>query len=564
MRRPDLGRLLRVVARAAVALTLAATTATAQSAAMGRGLDLEAAGKYREALAAYREALVGETTPAAILGLERVYAELGQSDSLLVLVELALRARPTDPTVRSVQLRTLVALDRDAETRVAFEQWVRAVPGDVAPFRDYARLLLQAGRTAAADTVLGRAQRSFRRSRDLALEVAQLRAALGMWTEASASWREAIDAMPYLEQAAVFSLHGAPLAARDSVAGALLAPPVALPVRRVLATLLLAWGRPREGWDALASLPTTDSTFAAWADFAERAEQSDAWPSAFAAWQRLSGARTEAGPAIRGASAALRANDPAAAVALVERAARLLPPAQAMRATTLLRVQALARLGRAAEAEQLAAAAAESLDADERSRLAGAIADAWIRAGDVARAQTALASAGAGEDSDAAGWLALYAGDLGRARVALRRTRSSSPDLVMALAVLARSRADSAPELGVAFSTLARGDSAGAAAGFARAARAMPDAAPLLLATAARLRAAVKDAAGAVALWQTIATDHAASAEAPEAELEWARALRRQGARDEAIARLEHLILTYPRSALVPQARREIEMARAG
>jgi tetratricopeptide (TPR) repeat protein len=563
MPRPDVRTAVRALAIVA-ALALAARAASAQSPAMGRGLDLEAAGKYREALVAYREALAGETTPAAILGLERVYAELGQSDSLLPLIDLALRARPTDPTVRSVQLRTLRMLDRDDDVRTAFEQWVRAAPGDVAPFRDYARLLLQAGRTGAADTVLARAQRSFRRSRDLALEVAQLRAALGMWSEAATSWREAIDAMPYLEQAAVFSLHPAPTAARDSVARALLAPPVLLPPRRVLATLLVAWGRPREGWDALSSLPAGDSTSAAWADFAERAEQSDAWVSAFAAWQQLSGARREAAPAIRAASAALRANEPAAALALAERAAGLLPPAQALRATTLLRVQALARLGRAADAEQLATAASESLDADERSRLAGAIADAWIRAGDVARAETALAAAGADDESDAAGWLALYAGDLKRARAALRRTRSASPDLVMALAVLARSRTDSAPELGVAFSTLARGDSAGAAAGFARAARAMPDAAPLLLATAARLRAAVGDAAGAVALWQSVATEHATSAEAPEAELEWARVLRRQGARDEAIARLEHLILTYPRSALVPQARREIEMARAG
>jgi hypothetical protein len=132
------------------------------------------------------------------------------------------------------------------------------------------------------------------------------------------------------------------------------------------------------------------------------------------------------------------------------------------------------------------------------------------------------------------------------------------------MSVLSRSKADSAPELGTAFSTLARGDSSGAAAAFTRAARELTDAAPLLLAISARLRAALRDEPGAMALWRTIATEHATSAEAPEADLEWARVLRRQGAKAEAIARLEHLILTYPRSALVPQARREIEMARAG
>jgi hypothetical protein len=38
--------------------------------------------------------------------------------------------------------------------------------------------------------------------------------------------------------------------------------------------------------------------------------------------------------------------------------------------------------------------------------------------------------------------------------------------------------------------------------------------------------------------------------------------LRRRGNAAEAIARLEHLILTYPQSALVFQARRELEIAK--
>jgi hypothetical protein len=46
------------------------------------------------------------------------------------------------------------------------------------------------------------------------------------------------------------------------------------------------------------------------------------------------------------------------------------------------------------------------------------------------------------------------------------------------------------------------------------------------------------------------------------AELEWARVLLRAGRADAAIAHLEHLILTYPESAVVPLARRELEGAR--
>jgi hypothetical protein len=46
-----------------------------------------------------------------------VYAELGQTDSVVPLVQLALRARPADPTLRAVQLRALVMLRRDDEAR---------------------------------------------------------------------------------------------------------------------------------------------------------------------------------------------------------------------------------------------------------------------------------------------------------------------------------------------------------------------------------------------------------------------------------------------------------------
>ncbi|HEX4627299.1 MAG TPA: hypothetical protein VH137_00795, partial [Gemmatimonadales bacterium] len=48
-------------------------------------------------------------------------------------------------------------------------------------------------------------------------------------------------------------------------------------------------------------------------------------------------------------------------------------------------------------------------------------------------------------------------------------------------------------------------------------------------------------------------------AAAPAAELEWARFLARRLQTPEAIKHLEHLILTYPGSAVVPEARRELE-----
>jgi hypothetical protein len=53
-----------------------------------------------------------------------------------------------------------------------------------------------------------------------------------------------------------------------------------------------------------------------------------------------------------------------------------------------------------------------------------------------------------------------------------------------------------------------------------------------------------------------------APATAPAAELALAELLLTQNRPADAVARLEHLILTYPESALVPQARRRLDQAR--
>ena len=65
-------------------------------------------------------------------------------------------------------------------------------------------------------------------------------------------------------------------------------------------------------------------------------------------------------------------------------------------------------------------------------------------------------------------------------------------------------------------------------------------------------------------LWQRVANEHEKAPEAPEAHLEWARGLKRRGDVAGARARLEHLIINYPGSALVPQARRELDALRTG
>ncbi|HEY2065053.1 MAG TPA: hypothetical protein VGG84_03780 [Gemmatimonadaceae bacterium] len=531
--------------------------------AVARALDLETAGKYREAAAAYRAALLASPTADALLGLERSYAELGMSDSLLAPLDALIRQHPQEPLYRSVQLRTLQILRRDDQLRTAFERWVHDVPGDPAPFREYARVLLQLGRASAADSVVQRGRRALGSTRDLELETAQLRAAQGQWELSALSWRRALSAAPHLAGAAAYALAPASRTSRDTVRAILLAPPAEAGARRALADLELGWGRPQQAWAALAALPRDTASATVWQDFGERALADERFVVARDALAAALAVRRTPALALSAATAALRAGSPADVFTLAPLADVESDPTRAARDYVPLQVEALSALARPADAEALVARYDRYLAPGQRTRLARTLAAAWVRAGDLGRARAALRAAGGGADSsDAAGWLALYEGRLGDARALLKSARDASPELALALGIVARTRGDSAQRLGSAFLTLARGDTAAAADRFVDAAEEHPEAASAIVLAAARLHAAHGDADAAIALWRRLVGSYPDQPEAAEAELEWARTLRRRGDNAAATAHLEHLILSAPQSALLPQARRELELAR--
>ena len=528
--------------------------------AMMRALAHEDAGRSRDAAAAFRAALAMNDPAPALYGLERAYADIGWADTTLVVIDSVLRARPRDRAARIVRLRTLTSLGRLQDERTAFEEWVRTGPSDAAPFREYARILLETGRAASADTVLQRAQGALGGAGQFAPEVAQLNAALRRWDGAAKSWRIAVTNQPALAQAARFSLQAVPLAERDEVREIFLAPPVRAGPRRALASLEIAWGTAARGWSALRELPPGIESAEGWRDFADEAEAAEAWLPARDALVALYSAQRDDALALRAAEAALAGGDARSAEEL---AARVSPSgAGAGRGALLLRVRALAALGRADHAERLVRQLATALDADGLRAARSSVADAWVRTGDLARATAALGDDTTSGDGSARGWLSLYAGDLRAARRGLRGTAETSRITTIAQAVLARSRADVAPATGAAFLALARGDSLAAAAAFERAAPETGDAAPLMLAIAARLHSRA-DAASATRLWRLVVERYPDAPEAPEGDLEWARGLQRSNDLIGAAARLEHLILTYPQSALVPQARRERDVLRS-
>jgi tetratricopeptide (TPR) repeat protein len=181
------------------------------------------------------------------------------------------------------------------------------------------------------------------------------------------------------------------------------------------------------------------------------------------------------------------------------------------------------------------------------------------RMGDLTRAKEAASHANLPPNAEARGWIALYEGDLKTARSLLKRSDASSPGAVVARAFLSRTRADTAPAASAALLSLARGDSSEAAAGLVGAAS-QSEAPSFLILLAARIYARQKNENKAFPLWERVMKEFPASPEAPEGTLEVGRTLARKGDIPGAIAQLERLILTYPASALVPQARRELDL----
>jgi hypothetical protein len=122
---------------------------------------------------------------------------------------------------------------------------------------------------------------------------------------------------------------------------------------------------------------------------------------------------------------------------------------------------------------------------------------------------------------------------------------------------------DSVPALGGALLKLERRDSVGASEDLEKVAAGLPPerggAETLLL--AARLRAGLRDATAAERLFERVAQLKVPAA-AAAAELELARLMVDGDRKASAVETLEHLLITYPTSAVAPQARRLLDVAK--
>src|SRR6266480_4653931 len=503
--------------------------------AIGQGFELERAGQYDQAAAIYLAALRAEPTNlSALLGLERVLPPINRLGDLLPAAQRAAAASPSNVALRGVLLRTYVALNEPDSGRAVALRWAAAAPGDEAPYREWAMALEDAHRHGPARDVLLLGRRALGRPGAFGIELAELSQLSGDWEGAAREWAAALTDAPVQLPNAASALAEAPDAQRERIARLLTGGTPSTLTRRLAGELLLNWGQPLRAWavfEPSVATPSADAAFAArrFADLAGARSTPDARRARALALARYADLAPEVGGAAAraradAARAFIEAGDRVAARAVLERVAQdSNAPPDAQRLAQRAVVEALIEGGQRNEAAQQLATNAR-LSPDDRASLRLRLVRARIAAGELDRADTELARDSSVEALALQGWIALGASL--RAAAALR----------------------------LAAARLARGEGGGGGRG------GRPDL--LLLAGRVAARLDTLHQGTALALFDEVVSTGGQGAAAPAAELEWARLLERRAQTAEAIRHLEHLILTYPGSAVVPEARRELERAK--
>jgi len=556
----------------------------ARGQAIGQGFELERAGQYKRAATVYFTTLRGEPTNlAALLGLERVLPSLSRLPDLLPAAQRAAAASPRNVALRALLLRTYVALNEPDSARAVAQRWTAEQPRDEAPYREWAIALEDARRFDEARQVFLVGRRALGRPGVFGIELGELQERVGEWEGAAREWAAALSEAPAQLPSAASSLAEAPAEQRERIVRAVLADSKPLE-RRLAAELLLGWGQPERAWSVFAPTvaePSSDAATALrrFADLANSGNTPDARRVRALALARYADmvpeplavrARAEAARAFLGAGDRVAARRVLAQVAADSTAP---PDAQALAQSAL--VEALIDDGQLADAATRLAADSR-LSGDDRAALRLKLARARIRRGELDLADSVLL----GDSSVAAlalrGWVALYSGDMKGAQQMFRAAgpyagdRRDATERSGVLALLQQLPGDRFPELGSALLLVARGDSARAVQSLRLAAGRLETAGGggggradiLLLAGRIAVRLDTVQQRTALTLFAEVAGTPGRSAAAPAAELEWARLLLRQQKPAEAIVHLEHLILAYPESAVVPEARRELERAK--
>ena len=558
--------------------SVAPISAAAQQEPMSRAFDLERRGEYAAAAAAYQSVLAKKPGDAtALLGLERVLLPLNRSEEIIPLVRRALAANPTSAPIHGVALRAWAATDQPDSIRASAERWARAVPNDEAPYREWGAAALGRRDRAGALAAYTQGRERLGRTDALAAEMAQLATADGDYVTALREWLPALRKLPGYRVTVVAALAQAPSNVQPELLQVLSRDEDFMP-RRLEAELRARWGDPLGGLRALQSALPEDRAVAidALQGLVDQLRGQRTQDACLAQGRALEAIATRS-PEPQGSRFRLEAAKAYSAAGDRQAARRMLAGLAADRsapgsvssgaAATLVSV--LIEEGKLDEATRRVKDLGPTLSADEYAELRRRLVRGWIRSGELARADSLLGADSTVEGLALAGWIRLYRGDL---RGAIERLRAAGPyagdraeatKRTVMLALLQPIDTDTLPDLGAALLHLEQGDTADAMRGLEAVAQDLDPSgggAELQL-LAARLAVALHKNAEAERLFRAAASQKA-PATAAAAELALAQLLLGQQRQADAVAQLEHLILTYPESALVPQARRVLDQAR--
>ena len=563
---------------AVLALCALAGPLQAQDPGMARAFELERRGNYADAADAYRGVLrTRPGDPGALLGLERVLLPLGRSAEIAPQVQAAQAANGRSTAILGVAMRGWAAADQPDSMRTVAERWAAVAPGDETPYREWgAAALTRRDRPGAmAAYKLGRER--LHRDDALAPELAQLAVADGDFSTALREWLAAVRRLPGYRVTAINTLGPVPDSARPGLLSQL-DRERDFPARRLEADLRARWGDPLRALETLASALPDDRVRSIEAlrgllDQFRTQPGRDARLATGRALELLADRSVDAERArlrLDAARAYTAAGEGEAARRMLTGIAedRSAPGTIASGAATTL-VQVLIGDGKLDEAATRLRDHRAELSSEDYAGLERRLALGYIRAGNLDRADSAIAGDSTVDGLALSGRIRLYRGDI---KGAIERFKSAGPfageraeatERTALLAMLQPIEEDSLPALGQALLELARGDSAKAVSALDRVATELAPAkggAEIRL-LGARIAAASKQPSEAERMLRAAATPEAPGT-APAAELALAELLLDQHRPGEAVAQLEHLILTYPASALVPQARRRLDEAR--
>jgi tetratricopeptide (TPR) repeat protein len=537
-----------------------------------RAYELERRGSYADAAAAYRQVLAQKPAEAsALFGLERSLTAINRAAEIIPAVRAAIAASPEAGAFYGVALRAWAAANEADSVRTTAQRWAAIAPGDEAPYREWGTAALARGDSREARRAYLAGRQRLGRPDALAAEVAALESQAQNWTAALHEWVVAVGRAPGYRTTAVRLLGEAP----DSLRPGLLALAAKEPTpaaRGIESDLRARWGDPVGGFETLAASLPADRTEAVrvLTEFVTRLRGQRGRAARRAQALALSAlAERTPGPAgsrlrVDAAQAFADAGDPEAARRMLGGVAEdsTAPGAAASDAASTL-VGVLLNEGKVDEAARKLAELKPTLASEDWLALRRRVAWGWVRAGKLARADSIIAGDSSVDGLAVAGRFRLFHGDVAGTLALLEQagpyagTREEATTRTVLLALLQPIEGESLPALGEALLAVERGDTAAGVSALEKVAERLPEErggadVRLYAGRVARVAGRTEDAER---LFRA-ADVPSAKATAPAAELALAGLLADLERPKEAAAVLERMILGFPDSALIPQARR--------